>query len=164
MSIRLFYREDHNDEKPSDRQTSPSLSTKSTTTASSTPSSSSSLNHIVNGLSPPPPPRRKKNETLHILIGYESGQLCLFRFNPTWNFHEEASTTTTTTTTTRKFHVPKEGKMVEEGEGWELVWDLKSHRDAGTFYSLRSFSLISTFYQIVSHSKSSLLLIQCFLF
>ncbi|GAA6033187.1 hypothetical protein JCM8097_002986 [Rhodosporidiobolus ruineniae] len=62
---------------------------------------------------------------LHLLAAYESGAVSLFRFSPTRNFEggpgrvgegERAR--------------PVSGKMVEEGEGWEVVWTEKGHRDA----------------------------------
>lgn len=66
---------------------------------------------------------------LHILIGYESGHLALFRFRPNPSF-ELVSTADSQT-----YHRPRMGKMVGENEGWELVWAEKGHRDAGQFSS-----------------------------
>ncbi|GAA5958552.1 hypothetical protein JCM8115_002503 [Rhodotorula mucilaginosa] len=61
---------------------------------------------------------------LHILIGYESGHLALFRFHPNPSFE------LVTTADSQTYHRPRSGKMVEENEGWELVWAEKGHRDA----------------------------------
>ncbi|GAA5936391.1 hypothetical protein JCM1841_002926 [Sporobolomyces salmonicolor] len=66
------------------------------------------------------------NPQLHLLIGYESGQLALFRFTPTANFTRppvEADNAAS-------FDMPLKGKKVDESEGWELVWHEKGHRDA----------------------------------
>ena len=66
---------------------------------------------------------------LHILIGYESGHLALFRFHPNPSFEP------VTTANSQTYHRPRLGKVVEENEGWELVWAEKGHRDAGQFFS-----------------------------
>lgn len=66
---------------------------------------------------------------LHILIGYESGHLALFRFHPNPSFEP------VTTANSKTHHRPRLGKMVEENEGWELVWAEKGHRDAGQSFS-----------------------------
>ncbi|GAA6058717.1 hypothetical protein JCM10212_003405 [Sporobolomyces blumeae] len=74
-----------------------------------------------------------KEPALHLLIGYESGQVCLFRFAPTRNFVRDRPTTgsgATATVAGPSIERPIKGKVVEEGEGWELVWDEKRHRDA----------------------------------
>ncbi|GAA5936271.1 WD40 repeat domain-containing protein [Sporobolomyces koalae] len=61
--------------------------------------------------------------SLHLLIGYESGQLVLLEFTPTSSFASSASLT-------HDIFTPLEGRMVEENEGWNLVWVEKCHRDA----------------------------------
>ncbi|GAA5915880.1 hypothetical protein JCM5296_002521 [Sporobolomyces johnsonii] len=66
------------------------------------------------------------NPQLHLLIGYESGELALFRFTPTANFTK----TTVDADNAASFDMPVEGKRVEESEGWELAWNEKGHRDA----------------------------------
>lgn len=91
--------------------------------------------------------------TLHILVGYESGQLALLEFRPTSNF----SVPRPTSATARDAQVspivsdgdrleniteiafPKPGKMIDENEGWDLVWVEKSHRDAGTLLRSRLY-------------------------
>ncbi|GAA5853863.1 hypothetical protein JCM8547_007478 [Rhodosporidiobolus lusitaniae] len=66
-------------------------------------------------------------QQLHLLIGYESGQLALFRFTPTPSFSLSSSSSV---------NLPVKGKMVEEGEGWEMIWCEKGHRDAVMSLSL----------------------------
>ncbi|GAA5906282.1 WD40 repeat domain-containing protein [Sporobolomyces salmoneus] len=90
----------------------------------------------------------RRKITLHLLIGYESGQLALLEFTPTSSFHvpssssssssssrPSSSTSNTSPSTTEEAETegiafPKEGKMIEENEGWGLVWVEKCHRDA----------------------------------
>ncbi|BGP57545.1 Astra associated protein 1 Asa1 [Rhodotorula sphaerocarpa] len=62
---------------------------------------------------------------LHALIGYESGQLALFRFSPTAAFEIAEPSDHLGT-----YHRPREKKVVDENEGWDLVWAEKGHRDA----------------------------------
>ncbi|GAA5946135.1 hypothetical protein JCM3765_000130 [Sporobolomyces pararoseus] len=92
----------------------------------------------------PASPVRKK--TLHVLIGYESGQLALLEFAPTSNFSPAPSSTSSAaasraTASDNSAHLngeppeielafPIQGKMIEENEGWNLVWVEKCHRDA----------------------------------
>ncbi|GAA5954947.1 hypothetical protein JCM21900_005943 [Sporobolomyces salmonicolor] len=66
------------------------------------------------------------NPQLHLLIGYESGQLALFRFTPTANFTRSP----VEAVNAASFDMPLKGKKVDESEGWELVWHEKGHRDA----------------------------------
>lgn len=56
-----------------------------------------------------------ESENLCLLGGYEDGRVALFRF-----------------TGSRKaaFEPPEPGIRQEEAEGWELVWDVKGHREA----------------------------------
>ncbi|BGP26949.1 Astra associated protein 1 Asa1 [Rhodotorula toruloides] len=72
------------------------------------------------------PPIAYSTSRLHLLIGYESGHLALFRFSPTASFERLRSQTDQPV----DVYAPREGKMVEENEGWELVWSEKGHRDA----------------------------------
>ncbi|GAA5982884.1 hypothetical protein JCM5350_001540 [Sporobolomyces pararoseus] len=87
-----------------------------------------------------------RKKTLHILIGYESGQLALLEFVPTSNFTSAPSSASSTTASLApasessvdsidgvveaKIAFPLQGKMIEENEGWNLVWVEKCHRDA----------------------------------
>lgn len=64
---------------------------------------------------------------LHALIGYESGQLALFCFSPTAAFEIAEPSDHLGT-----YHRPREKKVVDENEGWDLVWAEKGHRDAST--------------------------------
>ncbi|GAA5985103.1 hypothetical protein JCM10908_002524 [Rhodotorula pacifica] len=68
----------------------------------------------------------KARADLHLLIGYESGHLALFRFVPT----SSSSFEVVRESGAAMYYRPREGKMVEENEGWELVWVEKGHRDA----------------------------------
>ncbi|BGP34618.1 Astra associated protein 1 Asa1 [Rhodotorula toruloides] len=88
----------------------------SSTSADASSSSSSST-------PPKPPPRTSQ---IHLLIGYESGHLALFRFSPTASFERLAGDSERT----QDVWAPEQGKMIEENEGWELVWHEKGHRDA----------------------------------
>ncbi|BGP19252.1 Astra associated protein 1 Asa1 [Rhodosporidiobolus nylandii] len=60
-------------------------------------------------------------EQLHLLVAYESGQLALFRFVATSRFERDVETAVDR---------PVKGRLPDEGEGWELVWVEKGHRDA----------------------------------
>ncbi|GAA5862385.1 hypothetical protein JCM3774_002499 [Rhodotorula dairenensis] len=83
------------------------------------PVSASPTNNTTSGGSGTP-----DNPELHLLIGYESGHLALFRFEPGPSFEAVPIPKAAS------FHRPQPGKMVEENEGWELVWVEKGHRDA----------------------------------
>lgn len=114
MALHLFHLPSS---RPPDPDSSATLSTApepSTSAHVSSPSSATSE-------TPPPAPQ------LHLLIGYESGHLALFRFSPTASFEQLDGDSERV----QGVWAPKEGKMVEENEGWELVWSEKGHRDAG---------------------------------
>lgn len=53
------------------------------------------------------------NPALHALAGYEDGRVVLFKF---------------TGTESQAFNPPTRSK--DEGEGWELLWEEKGHREA----------------------------------
>lgn len=94
------------------------------------PASTSTTDETRTGgsaISRPPDPQ------LHLLIGYESGHLALFRFEPGPSFEPVFAPGQS-----RTHHRPRAGKMVEESEGWELVWVEKGHRDAGQSPRCRS--------------------------
>jgi hypothetical protein len=102
---------------------------------SSSPTSTSSPTTSTSG-----PSSRKK--TLHILIGYESGQLALLEFIPTSNFTTNEALSSPPSTLhpvnpsaesdldVEGIARPVKGRMIEENEGWSLVWVEKCHRDA----------------------------------
>lgn len=108
----------------------PPPASKSRTTSSRAAASSTSEHSPPSSSAQPPPSAPSLH--LHLLIGYESGHLALFRFSPTASFARLATRSEPET----EVWAPKEGKMVEESEGWELVWSEKGHRDAGAFNNL----------------------------
>jgi hypothetical protein len=89
-------------------------------------------------------PSLTRKKTLHLLIGYESGQVALLEFTPTRNFTTSATdaaeiatpeappSETSDERQTEDVSFPISGRMIEENEGWSLVWIEKCHRDAGT--------------------------------
>ena len=93
--------------------------------------------------------------TLHILVGYESGQLALLEFRPTSNFYVPRPASATARNpqgspivrdgdqleNMTEIAFPKPGKMIDENEGWDLVWVEKSHRDAGTLLRSRLYQI-----------------------
>ncbi|GAA5910232.1 hypothetical protein JCM6882_001781 [Rhodosporidiobolus microsporus] len=89
----------------------PSFSSPSPNGASTSTSSSTS------------PSPSAPSQALHLLIAYESGHLVLFRFT-------SPSALKFTRSESGLFDEPVQGRMVEEGEGWEVVWKEKGHRDA----------------------------------
>lgn len=92
----------------------------------------------------------KPATSLHALIAYEAGHLALFRFAPTSEFEEislghpggQAG-----------YHRPRDGKLVGENEGWDLVWAEKGHRDAGESAVL--FSAIEADEEVLPGSRRS---------
>ncbi|GAA5991037.1 hypothetical protein JCM11641_006598 [Rhodosporidiobolus odoratus] len=86
---------------------------------------------LLNSTSPASSPDAAKGDSrLHLLIAYESGQLALFRFTPTVRFESKAAGSGI------GFEMPMKGRMVDEGEGWEMVWVEKGHRDAVMSFAL----------------------------
>ncbi|GEM12313.1 WD-40 repeat-containing protein [Rhodotorula toruloides] len=97
-----------------------------TTSSAANPSTSASASSFSPTQPRMQPPIAYSTSRLHLLIGYESGHLALFRFSPTASFERLRSQTDQPV----DVYAPREGKMVEENEGWELVWSEKGHRDA----------------------------------
>ncbi|GJN93633.1 hypothetical protein Rhopal_006690-T1 [Rhodotorula paludigena] len=88
------------------------------------PASTASVSPSSPSVSSTSTPEPVTPASLHLLIAYESGQLALFRFTPTRSFEHTPSRNGDAA------WMPREGTMVEESEGWELVWVEKGHRDA----------------------------------
>lgn len=94
------------------------------------PASTASVSPSSPSVSSTSTPEPVTPASLHLLIAYESGQLALFRFTPIRSFERTSSKNGDAA------WVPREGTMVEESEGWELVWVEKGHRDAGAWRRL----------------------------
>ncbi|GAA6005080.1 hypothetical protein JCM11491_002573 [Sporobolomyces phaffii] len=82
-----------------------------------------------------------RRRSLHLVIGYESGQVALLEFTPTRNFVTPRRPAPTSATpdgaeieaddgSDDDVSFPAPGRMIEENEGWSLVWVEKCHRDA----------------------------------
>ncbi|GAA5821694.1 hypothetical protein JCM11251_000976 [Rhodosporidiobolus azoricus] len=111
----------------------------STSPISLTPSAPSSSNHEAsssNSFAPSP----THAQTLHLLVTYESGHLVLFRFAPPppSSSSSPASAAKFAPSANGTYDEPMKGKMVQEGEGWAVVWKEKGHKDAVMSLSIDS--------------------------
>ncbi|GAA6010871.1 hypothetical protein JCM10207_003968 [Rhodosporidiobolus poonsookiae] len=100
--------------------------------SSASPNSASPPSSSSSATAPSPPLQ------LHLLIAFESGALTLFRFTPTKSFSRASPTSSSSSTSggvpdsisSEGEWMPLPGRLIEEGEGWEVVWSEKGHRDA----------------------------------